>query len=196
VCARENRVAAAEYLLSMGARVDPFTVDEDTPLFYAARHGTIAILETLIAHKANTSHRNKKGWTATMVAAATGQVACLKALLLHDPALVDTSATSGRTPLFEAVSAQQDAAVRLLIQHGASTKCVDANGRNVLTMSVCDNLFDMVQLLLSLKCGDVNHMDESGSTPLLHACLRRNLPVLRLLLAAVRLRGIVTRAIA
>jgi ankyrin repeat protein len=186
VCARENRVAAAEHLLRVGASVDPFTVDADTPLFVAARHGATAMLEVLLAHQANTNHRNKKGWTAAMVAAAAGHVACLQVLLSHNAALTDASAPGGRTPLFEAVSARQEATVRSLIQRGASTQCADSNGRNVLTMSVCDNMIDMLQLLLALKCVDVEHLDESGSTPLLHACLRRNLPAVQLLLTAVR----------
>jgi ankyrin repeat protein len=86
--------------------------------------------------------------------------------------------------LLQAVKRGQHLAVRLLIQEGAGINIQDAEGTTVLHWAAKTGNPELVDLLLSQNCIDVNSRSEDGLTPLHFACSKHSLWDDGLLLAA------------
>lgn len=127
--AEAGALGAAQALLAAGA--DPNARDSrgDTPAILAAHPGpwkpTAAgeLLELLYAHGAEID---------VHLAAATGDVARLTAILDSQPERLEARTASGATPLFEAAHNLQAGAVRLLLARGADANAVGPAGQTPL----------------------------------------------------------------
>jgi len=68
--AHKNNVECVKMLLRHGAHVDAADYNQDTPLSWAARRGNLEVIQILLDYNADASHRNAKGYTPLMRAAA------------------------------------------------------------------------------------------------------------------------------
>jgi len=121
-------VNAARNALTKGAHVNLKSPTNDVVngapmLFFAAREGCTALVELLLANKADvnvkvTGKRYYTGWTALMIATEKGQANIVQLLLTHG---ADAQATSedGKTTLQIAESGGQTEIIRLLKEAGA-----------------------------------------------------------------------------
>lgn len=68
--AYKNNAECVKLLLQHGAHVDATDYNLDTPLSWAARRGNLEVIQILLDYNADASHRNAKGYTPLMRAAA------------------------------------------------------------------------------------------------------------------------------
>ena len=123
-----NRRQVAEWLLAKGADIQVIGSNGWTALTLAAAKGHTDLLQWLIDKGADTQIRDVYRYTPFMRAVENGQDAV--AVLLADLPGTDVNAQDeyDNTPLHHAVSANDIAMVRLLMQHGADPQIPNRDG--------------------------------------------------------------------
>jgi len=124
---RRDDVEMAELLIHGGARVGAANRDGATAMQLAALNGSAPMLELLMtAGGADPSAPlSRFADTALMLAARTGKIDAIAALLNHGAALNARETWGGTTALMFAAAEHHSAAVRLLVERGA-----DVNARS------------------------------------------------------------------
>lgn len=116
LAARSKCWKAVQALVELrGTRLDAANQDGSNALMYAALHGELALVQAMVARKAEV---NKTGWTPLHFAAANGHVEVIR-FLLEQHAYIDAESPNGTTPLMMAARQAQLSAARLLIAEGA-----------------------------------------------------------------------------
>jgi ankyrin repeat protein len=129
--AYRNDLEMADVLIAGGADVNKPNRDGATPLWLAAENGSPAMIERLIKGGADPNGRQPDGSTPLMMAARNGNVEAIGVLLAHkaDPGLKEN--VRGTTALMWAAEQSHPAALKTLIEHGASVNAVsDPDTRN------------------------------------------------------------------
>jgi len=98
-------------------------------------------------------------------AARDGDLAQVRALLKHNPDLVSTRDSTGRTPLHFAAYEGHEDVVELLLAHGADVNAKADNGETPLHFAARKGYTNVVKLLW-LHGADVDAKDNHGDTPL------------------------------
>jgi ankyrin repeat protein len=93
---------------------------------------------------------------------------------------VDIPGDRGRSPLMYAVRRVKDAAVRLLLEHGAQPNYSDIDNCTALSYAAAAGYFLGVKRLLD-KGAETNILDSSNCTPLDYAAYRGHLDIIQLL---------------
>ena len=83
--------------------------------------------------------------------------------------------------LLTACGAEKVFTVDLLLEQGASTNCMDNEGRTPLIIVSYTGHSAIAEMLIK-KGADVNYSDHNGVTPLISASMRGNIEIVRLLL--------------
>ncbi|CAK8997019.1 Ankyrin repeat domain-containing protein 50 [Durusdinium trenchii] len=141
-----------------------FEADDEgrTPLWLAARHGRVEVVQVLLKHGADASQQDQSG--VSVLNANTGGGRChedLISLLLS--ANVDVNQTSG-SPLCDAVKGNKKQVVEALLTHGASTNMPNASGTTALHAACERGDESLVQLLVRFRA-DPGAANAAGSTP-------------------------------
>jgi uncharacterized protein len=128
-------------LLYAGANVGATTrIGSYTPLLLAARNGDAAVVDALIAGRADVNAATSNGTTALMLAAGAGDVATVEALLEHGASVNAREATRGLDAAMFAAAANRAPVVTLLAKRGAdlnaTTKVVDLAGLDRSSMAI------------------------------------------------------------
>jgi ankyrin repeat protein len=158
-----------------------------TPLMNAAAVGSLDVMRLLIDRKANVNAKSYAGATALMWAVA--DLAKVR-LLVDRGADVNVASSTGRTALeLAAMGGDSAAVVRLLLQHGANPRAVDAGNVTTVLAATIGNDTESIRLLVEAG-GDVNAAvagddvgDFTGATPLMNAAEAGNVEAVRLLLS-------------
>ncbi len=119
--ATNGQFNAAQYLLEKGAKPDE-RIDEtaDTPLMLAAAKGHIALAKLLVKYGANCHLKKQDGRSTFHLAAAAGQLECLKYLATIDTTR-EEAMTDGHAKLMSAANISDDPELfRLLVSNGAN----------------------------------------------------------------------------
>ncbi|MEQ1870539.1 MAG: ankyrin repeat domain-containing protein [Vicinamibacterales bacterium] len=199
-------VATADLLLGAGARVN---VEDDTgvtPLVLASQNGSEAMVARLL--KAGAQPNLGKPFSSVMVAARTGNVAVVKALLDHGGDVNAREADQGQTALMWAAVEKHHDVVRLLVSRGADIRLRTAdpsargsagsgggpmgfgragsnglspNGFTALLFAARVGHLESVRILLDAGA-DPNDTTTDRMSALVLATYRANLPVAQLLL--------------
>jgi uncharacterized protein len=145
-----------------------FSKDEHgfTPLHLAAACGNKNMVEFLLTTKAEVNAKDNAGSAPLhqAVAARGGHINIVKILLAHG-ADINGADRQGLTPLHYATLADNQDAVRLLINHGANTNAKDNKvGDTPLILAAGKGYKEVAELLLA-HGADVNLADNKG-TPL------------------------------
>lgn len=122
----------------LAARVDVDAQGRDglNLLQWALLQRSAAGLAALLEAGADASRIGVDGRTVWHQAAAAEDPACLRALLAHRAAGIDTADThTGATPLMAALMAGRDEQRRLLLQAGADVQRADAQGNRALHLA-------------------------------------------------------------
>ena len=165
-----------ELLISKGADVNAEDGEGHTPLYGAALLDRKDLVELLTAKGAapeSTIH----------CAALLGDLAEVKRFI-EEGTDVNAKDKGGQTPLFWAVSTNNNDVAKFLIDKGADVNAKDKDGATPLHLVVCSRgkkKKDAVELLLS-KGADVNAKNTHGWTPLQLASIRKQMDVEEILI--------------
>lgn len=125
-------------------------IDQITALHIAASNGNFAILNALIAAKANVNAQDKGGYTPLMAAADFGSTVGI-ILLLDNGAQANLQTTDGEAALLFAVIRGNLDAARILLDKGADANLADKEMTTPLMLAAQLGDVDMVKLLLANK---------------------------------------------
>jgi len=115
-----NDPQMVDQLIAAGANVKAANQDGVTPLRLAAVDGNAVIIAKLLKAGADPNERDPQGETPLMFAARNGSVEAIQALLDRKADVNAKEELRGTTALMWAVEQVHPAAVKLLIDHGAS----------------------------------------------------------------------------
>lgn len=124
-----------------------------------------------------------KGYTPLIVAAYNNHPSIV-ALLLQQGALPDAQDSAGNTALMGASFKGYPDIVQLLLQAGADVNLRNAQGAPALTFAATFGQLEVARTLLE-QGADTSLQDSRGKTPLDHALLQENQPMIDLLQAHV-----------
>ena len=156
-------------------------------LLFACHYADLTIAKLLLEAGASTELRmNERGMTVLM---------CIASLFAHLPAggipaaelLLDCGAEvnavddAGGTPLMHAANQGNTAMVETLLARGANVHMKDTNGDNALVYAVDQGHLDTARALLEAGA-DADSMDEKSVTVAKIAVLKKNVPMLELLI--------------
>lgn len=163
-----------------GADIDAVGNDGSTPLWLAARHGAIEVLDLLVEHGADLGQRGDYGMTLLMEAASSGGTEMTRHLIAQG-ADVNASADSGAAPISFAAHHGNVEALDLLLEHGATLDQRDKRGMSLLMEAANFRKVEMVAHLIA-RGADLNEELPDGGTALFVAVSRGNPAVVRLLI--------------
>jgi ankyrin repeat protein len=168
IAVNNDRVATVRELLAKGIDPDSVGSSGEPVLVMAARHNFSAVVEALLAAKANVNAKSTFGDTAIMAAAFGGHLDLVKTLRTRGAGIDGP----GWTPLIYAAAGGHDAIVTYLLGEGADINAASPNGTTALMMAAREGKGPTATLLLA-KGADVNRRNENGVTALAWA-LRNN----------------------
>ncbi len=170
----------AKLLIECGAEVNIRDQNGATPVFDAAKVGSIPALLLLKAHGANLDPHDSDGATPLMNAAASGKPEAV-AFLLENGAAVNAASTDGNTPILQAARNNHFEAARILLDHGASPEVRDIKGKTPLTNAAENADMRMVRLLVE-HGAKIETRNCTAQTPLIVASLQGKLDVVQYLI--------------
>ncbi|XP_014679678.1 PREDICTED: putative ankyrin repeat protein RF_0381 [Priapulus caudatus] len=192
-CGQTSLRHAAHYgqldtmLLLLEAGADPNVAETEngkTPLMEAARKGKEAVVQMLLSHGADANAADSYGETSLHHAAHYGQLHIMLLLLEAgaDPNVAETQ--SGKTPLMKVMRECEEAAVQMLLSHGANANAADSHGETSLHHAAYLGQLDIVRLLLEAGADpNVAETEERGSFTALHySCDQLHTEMITLLL--------------
>jgi ankyrin repeat protein len=161
----DGNLPIVQYLIAKGANVNARATDtKETALLNAVTRGHTAIIQALLAAKADVGLRNSFDFNAFTSAVAAGNQD-VAALLLDAGAKIDDGA-SGLTPLAFAVSTGNTDMIRFLVKRGADVNHGAKRGeQTALISAILGAQIESVKALIELKA-DVNAKMKDGTTPL------------------------------
>lgn len=125
-------------------------IDQITALHIAASGGNLAILNALLAAKANVNAQDRSGYTPLMAAADFGSTVAI-ILLLDNGAQANLQTTDGEAALLFAVTRGNLDAARILLDKGADPNLADKEFTTPLMIAAQLGDTDMTKLLLANK---------------------------------------------
>ncbi|RUS24526.1 ankyrin repeat-containing domain protein, partial [Jimgerdemannia flammicorona] len=163
--ALQNHDVVAKFLIDKGAQVDAFGGElRATPLHWAARNGRLSVVHRLIKEGANPTLRDGQGFNALHLSVHSSN-AMLVLYFLYLGMDIDVADSVGaHTPLMWAAYQGDSLTVDLLLRHGASVECVDANRLTALHWAVVKGNRGCIKKILEYH-GDTNTKEENGKTP-------------------------------
>ncbi|KAL3829520.1 hypothetical protein ACJIZ3_018322 [Penstemon smallii] len=153
-----------------------------TVLHAAAAKGQVEVVKYLTSYSEIMNSTDNQGNTALHIAAHRGHLSVVEALILASPSLVNATNEAKETFLHAIVTGFQTPGFRRLdrqialmkhLLHGELFKIEEIinaknnEGRTPLHLAIMGNIHsDLVELLMTVCCIDVNVRDIDGSTPL------------------------------
>lgn len=159
--ADKNETAAVVDLLKRGMDVNTADRAGTTLLMFAARHGNLDLLQTLLSNRASLNRRNQFGDTALLLAALNARFDAAK-LLMEKGAEINLA---GWTPLHYAVFGGNQEILGLLIARGAKLDARAPNGQTALMVAVKLGKLDLVKMLIDADA-DMDIADYEGVSAL------------------------------
>ena len=147
---------------------------------HACHHGQIEIVRELVAHGADISLADDKGWTPLIHAASQGQVDVVRELLRNivDVTLADHE---GWTPLIHAAHQGRSDVVMELLSGGLGLDVADNYGMTPLIHAVIVGRSEVARMLI-LRGADVGIVDPQGGSALRYSAIKGRNIILRELL--------------
>uniref|UniRef100_A0A0G4IDB5 Uncharacterized protein n=1 Tax=Chromera velia CCMP2878 TaxID=1169474 RepID=A0A0G4IDB5_9ALVE len=161
------------------------TVKRKTALMLAcenkSKQAWLTVFEVLVEGKADVNIVDGDGRTALTYASECGSVEVVKLLLTH-AADVNSRDKERQTVLLWGVRSGVPEVVRLLLEGGTKTDVLERGGwETELICASAKGFTDVVKVLLG-GGANVNGLNRFGETALMHACMKGNEEVVRVLL--------------
>lgn len=167
----QGHVKIVRMLVANGADLEWPSVENMTPLMWAAREGHAKVVRLLLAAGADKEARDIERWTPLVHACRYGKLEAAR-VLLEAGADVHVRVDEDWTPLRKAIEGNWEKVVALLLEHGADydERYNNAfhNNTTVLMEAVLDRSYGSVQHLIAAGA-NVNAVDDTGSTALFYA---------------------------
>jgi ankyrin repeat protein len=158
-------------------------IKEDEELINASIYGNLAVVNALLANKANVNHQDAMyGDTALMLASRNDHLAVVKTLLAAR-ANVNLQNKYGETALMLASRNDHLAVVKTLLAARANVNLQNKNGSTALMSASINDRLAVVNVLLE-SGANVNLQNKYGETALMWASRNGHLAVVKALLAA------------
>lgn len=142
--------------------LQPSTTATPERLFRATRAGNVHEVKRFLQTRGPINIKDRRGWTALMIAAHDNQPDIVRVLLTHG-ANVNTTNREGETALIYAADNNHLAIVQMLLEHGAAIDKKSKLGWTALTYAAAKGHRHTVEALLS-KGADPNVRDNAGHT--------------------------------
>jgi ankyrin repeat protein len=156
-----------------------------TPLFVALNNEHVEVANYLLELGADVALADIDGATALHLAAGSGLLSCVDALLARDTVAIDAANHQGATALITAARRDRADVVRLLILRGADVSKQDAVMLGTALLHAAYNgHLSVVKVLLEASRTELNAMGQGCSTPLLVALNNEHIEVANYLLEA------------
>ncbi|XP_076460964.1 fibronectin type 3 and ankyrin repeat domains 1 protein-like [Babylonia areolata] len=180
---RENVEDLQDVLKSGEVSPDGQNDDGFTALMAAAKKPFIEAIDVLIDHGAEVDFQNRAGKTALMIACAANMLNSVRALRKHN-AKYDIYDKGGCTAIHWAVDARDVKLIDWLASDHADLNIKDRGNGGWTPLIRCANLHGDRDVGLALMMGgaDINGTDNSGSTVLHHAIMRKHYDLVQVLL--------------
>jgi CDK inhibitor PHO81 len=142
-----NHLECAKTLLARSARIDPASETDHVPLNLACEHGSIAIVELLLKHKAQIM-ADAEGLYPQHLVARSGQTPELLLLLKRYSADLDqTDKLYGWTPLFHAASEGNVPCLRALLELRVDPNILDEKDLPAMYYAAWEGHLECMKLL-------------------------------------------------
>ena len=140
----------ARLLHHIGSSVDLPGLGEQTPLYSAAGHGDLEMVQVLLGHNADVNSQNQSGATPLMsvLEDAPPQTLHVVRILLENGANPNVLTENGTTPLHYASSLGSPEVVRLLLKYGANVEPENKKGRTPFQTASEGGHHEVAKLLL------------------------------------------------
>ena len=141
----------ARLLHRNGSSVDLPGIGMQTPLFSAASHGDLEMVQVLLGYKADVNSQNEYGWTPLIIAVYQAHPQTLRVvrLLLENGAKPNIRADDGATPLRVASFRGSLEVVRLLLKYGADVEPENEDGNTPFQIASDKGHHEITKLLLN-----------------------------------------------
>jgi len=153
-----------------------------TALHIACKNGDHAIVRVLVDSKANLEARERQGNTALQIACRKGDLEVTE-FLVESKAQLDCSNNEGKAALLTSCRCGNLEVARYMVEAGENAKVSDTNGYGPLHLLVQRNPPTVKFWIEKAKSG-VSTPNIHGFTPLLAACSKGHLPLVRFLVEA------------
>lgn len=135
LCAVEERqVAVAKLLLENGANIEARTMDKETPILLATRHGCEDVIKLLLENGADITAKDQHGHTPVYRAVRYGHEAVVR-LLLENSKDAEAKRVECQALILYAVTTGQEAVVKLLLENGTDIEAKDGAGNTPILAS-------------------------------------------------------------
>lgn len=183
--------ALVRLLLSHGAQPDEVKKGDWTALMLVAGAGdasegdALECVEILLAAGAGADRRNRCEETALHVAARTGSVGVVRALVERDRGCVKWEARNGRLGIHFAARAGRLDCLKVLVSGGADIESLEQGGMTAAHEAAAGGKVETLRWCLEVGGEAVLGGDVGGGTVLHHAVLEGGVEVLRVVLEVV-----------
>lgn len=165
----------------------PNSLQINNLLFEAARKGCVDALAPLAKAGASPAARDRMGNTALALAAKSGRLSFVKALLDADrPAVsgqLERANVDGSTPLVQAALADRIDVAKLLLDAGANAAAANAHGETALSAAAFNADAALAELLLARGAAP-DAADATGKSVIVYAAGRAAARIVEMLLDA------------
>jgi ankyrin repeat protein len=183
---RDDQIKKVRSMIAKGADVNyaesiPVdgggTIEEWTPLMYAAMTGNIKMIKLLVKSGADVNFMNSRAMGSLNLASASGSLESVK-YLVSKKAKINSSDIEGVTPLTAAVIKGHYPVVRYLIDVKADIHHIHKDGDSALMFALANGHTRIAQMLIDSGV-DINIRNKYGTTALFIAIAENNSSMVR-----------------
>lgn len=176
----QNTELVAILLNTHGIEVNQYSSKRKSPLYYAAKIGSLDIVKLLIDKNASINTPDEEERTPLYWASQNGFYDIVE-YLIYSRANVNQCNRKGKSPLYCASKRGCLNIVKLLLNNRANINKSTLNNKSSLYRAVKRGHFEICEVLIK-KGANVNKTDCEGSAPLYWAAKREHIDILNLLL--------------
>ncbi|XP_071104740.1 ankyrin-3-like [Haliotis cracherodii] len=167
---RGDKMEMVKYLLTQNmVDINSKGVDGMTPVLMAVYWGYRAVFEYLLEKGADTSRVDSDGNNILHIACRGENVEIVKYVLTQNMVDINSKGVDGMTPVLVAAYWGYRAVFEYLVEKGADTSVVDADGNNILHIACRGENVEIVKYVLTQNMVDINSKGVDGMTPVLVA---------------------------
>jgi ankyrin repeat protein len=184
VATQAGDAAAVSKAIAAGEKLDASSLGGMTALHWAAKNGSMEIIDILLENEADPNAGNKVGKTPVAIAAESGHMTVLERLVAEG-GKIDTTDEIGGTPLLWACAlSKKPETVAFLIERGADVNVIDSNGMTPLIWAAGIGQPGAVELLVG-QGADLETVEiHQQETAVMRAARIGNIENLRILVDA------------